>query len=262
MVVEVINGSFRYEKNTPLLENISFKVEQGKVLAVVGPNGSGKTTLLKCLLGILEWNRGATHIDGKKAYKTEHYMEIGYVPQAYNMSFPYRVGEMVLMGCNKQLSGLSVPSKADIKRADDAMKMVGIFDLDLKDRLCTKISGGQLQMVFIARALAGSPKMLVMDEPESHLDLKNQYSILRMIKRLVRENNMSFIINTHYPDHALRLADDCLIIYSGKWIHGPVRDILTAETLKTCFGVNAKPIKIKSNRGVDFDSIVVIEDLE
>ncbi|MDR0601000.1 MAG: ABC transporter ATP-binding protein, partial [Treponema sp.] len=194
------------------MENINFSIGESQIMTVVGANGTGKTTLLNCTLGILKWDTGETRINGKTARNIQDYREAAYVPQAHRLSFPYTVKEMVLMGRNKRIGGLGSPSRQDNEKCDQALEMAGIGNLG--NKICSKLSGGQLQLVFIARALAAEPELLILDEPESHLDLHNQFRILRLIKRMTAEKGISCIINTHYPDHALRISDTTLMLNS------------------------------------------------
>ena len=174
MRFEVKNGSFSYDERL-ILNNISFSLDKGEVLTVLGPNGVGKTTLLKCMMGMLHWKDGQTLIDGKamnKMKNSEVWRKIAYVPQAKGVAHSYTASEMVLMGRSARLGLFAQPNKGDYQIAYVAMEQVGISHLAQKQ--CSQMSGGELQMVLIARALCCEPEMLVLDEPESNLDFKNQ----------------------------------------------------------------------------------------
>ena len=212
MKFEVINGSFGYG-SAAILHDVSFSLEGNQVLAVLGPNGVGKTTLLKCMMGLLKWNRGETRIDGLAMDTMSHsriWKRIAYVPQSKGISLSYTALEMVLMGRSARLGLFAQPSREDMAIAEKAMEEVGITFL--KDKQCSRMSGGELQMVLIARALCTQPEMLILDEPESNLDFKNQLVILDIVKQLSRERGIAAIINTHYPAHALKIADRALIL--------------------------------------------------
>ena len=166
MIFEVKSGSFGYEK-AHILNDISFEVQNGEVMSVLGPNGVGKTTLLKCMMGFLKWNRGQTCIDGtplQQMKSKEIWRRIAYVPQAKGAAFSYSALDMVVLGRSAHVGTFGKPGKEDVSVALQAMEEIGI--LHLKDKLCTKMSGGELQMVLIARALTVFPEMLVLDEPE------------------------------------------------------------------------------------------------
>lgn len=239
MIFEVKDGSYGFGKEV-FFENLNFTIGHGETLAVLGPNGIGKTTLLKCMMGLKPWLHGESRMDGvplKKLSQKEVWKNIGYVAQAKNVNFTYTAKEMVLLGRSAHLGLFSQPSKEDIEIAEKAMEMVGITHLANKN--CHQMSGGQLQMVLIARSLASNPKMLIMDEPESNLDFKNQLIILDTIEKLASEHQISCIINTHYPAHALRVADKSLILSKGKeWFWGESKEVINEANMKKAFDVN------------------------
>lgn len=211
----------------------------------MGQNGIGKTTLLKCVTGILEWQRGQTMIDGKPVdalRASPGQFLIGYVPQAHSLSFPYTVREVVTMGRARHIGLFSVPSKNDRSIVDQAIEEVGIGHI--RDKLCTQLSGGQLQLVFIARALVGKPRVLILDEPESHLDFRNQFMILNLIKKLVKERGISCIINTHYPEHALRISDTTLLLGLDSYMFGKTEVIITEENVRNYFGIDVRILPV------------------
>lgn len=241
MIFSVENGSFAYH-DYQVLRDISFSVQDGEVLAVLGPNGIGKTTLLRCMMGMLPWSKGLSLLDGEniKSIKAkELWSKIAYVPQQKGSAISYTAIEMVVMGCSARLGLFAQPSAADIALAEDSMKRVGISHL--RDKKCSQMSGGEFQMVLMARALTAQPQMLVFDEPESNLDFKNQLIILETIKRLAKENHISAIINTHYPAHALKIADKALILSrNGAPIYGMANEVITEENMKQSFDVEVK----------------------
>lgn len=242
MQLEIRNGTFGYIQDHKILKDISFKLDQGKIMTVLGQNGTGKTTLLKCVMGLQKWHQGQTIIDGKQFYSMKEYEGIGYVPQARKTVFSFTVSEMTAMGRARHIPIFGMPSKTDREKVMYALETVGIENL--KDRLCSQLSGGQLQLVYIARALANEPKLLIMDEPESHLDFKNQFLILKLIQKLKEEKGISCIINTHYPDHALKISDYTLMLGRGNYIYGNSNDIITEENVKEFFEVNSKIFSI------------------
>ena len=238
MIFEVKDGSYGFG-NEIFFENLNFTMGNGETLAILGPNGIGKTTLLKCMMGLKPWISGESMIDGKSLKhlsQKQIWTNIGYVAQAKNVSFTYTAREMVLLGRSAHLGVFSQPSKEDINIAEEAMEMVGISHL--ADKNCHQMSGGQLQMVLIARALASKPKMLIMDEPESNLDFKNQLIILDTIEKLAKEHQISCIINTHYPAHALRVAHKSLILSKNKeWFWGESKQVINEANMKKAFDV-------------------------
>jgi len=239
MIFEVKNGNFGYDKRK-ILNHISFEVKSGEVMSVLGSNGVGKTTLLKCMMGFLKWQEGQSYVDGtpiSEIGSKELWKRIAYVPQAKGSAFSFTALDMVVLGRSAHIGTFKQPQKEDIDIALSAMEEIGI--LHLKDKLCTKMSGGELQMVLIARALTVFPEMLVLDEPESNLDFKNQLIILDTIKKLSKERNISAIVNTHYPAHALQLSDKALMLNrDGTSFYGNAAQVINEENMKTVFGVN------------------------
>jgi iron complex transport system ATP-binding protein len=242
MKFEVKKGCFGYASGRKILNDITFSIKEKEILSILGSNGVGKTTLLKCTLGLLEWNSGQTLIDNKNIVEMTHrelWQRIGYVPQAKLSTFAYTVDEMVLLGRNSHLKMLEQPGKKDKDIAKQCIEKIGIGYL--KGKLCSKISGGELQMVLIARALAAEPNLLILDEPESNLDFKNQLIVLETIKNLRDEEGISSIVNTHYPAHAITISNKALILNrNGTSSFGEADSIIVEHNLQRAFGVNVK----------------------
>src|SRR5690554_888986 len=182
------NISFAYDKKT-ILDQISVNIESGKFYGFLGRNGSGKTTLLKILNGLLVPREGRVWIQNNNEKINVHSSsrkivskEIGFVPQEHRGVFPYPVLEMVVMGRNPHLNYFSKPKDDDYEEAFQALKSIGIDHLASKH--FTELSGGEKQLVLIARVIAQGAKYLILDEPTSHLDFKNQYQILRLVKKV------------------------------------------------------------------------------
>ncbi len=242
-ILEVQDGSFAYTQNHPLLQNIIFSLDGGQVMAIMGRNGIGKTTLIKCIVGILSWDNGFSAIGGKRSQKNKPMKEIGYVPQAHRVSFDYSVRDMVVFGKAGHSSFFAMPSQKDYDLADQMLKKIGIYDL--RENPCNKLSGGQLQLVYIARALINAPQLLVLDEPESHLDFRNQIRLLKLIQSVVSEKNIACIINTHYPNHALRIADKCFLLGEQDYIVGNTEEVMTDVNIQKFFGVYSHSVEFQ-----------------
>lgn len=240
MNFEVRDGSFGYVQGNEILKNINFSVGSGDVLAILGPNGVGKTTLLKCMMGLLSWHRGGSFLDGENIAALPHrrlWQNIAYVPQAKGSAFAYSVEDMVLLGRSAHIGALGLPGKEDYEKAEEAMETIGITHLRRKD--CNRISGGELQMVLIARALTAQPSLLVLDEPESNLDFKNQLIILETIGELALNKGISSIFNTHYPAHALKISNKSLILNKqGRSFFGDTQTVVNCENMRDSFAVN------------------------
>jgi len=259
VIFEVRKGCFGYKAGEEILKEITFRLQDGEVLAILGPNGVGKTTLLRNMMGLLKWKSGGSYLDGTclaEMSVKDVWQTIAYVPQAKASLFSYTVEEMVLLGRSAHIGNFSRPKKADVEIADEAIRSVGIDYL--RGKLVSRISGGELQMVLIARALTAKPRILVLDEPESNLDFRNQLIILDTIRRLADENNISCIFNTHYPAHALKISDKALILNrSGKSISGEVDEVVSKEHMEEAFGVKVLINEIEEE-GHRFKSVTAL----
>ena len=207
MELTIENGCFSYRKGVPILEGLSLQASDGDVVAVLGPNGAGKTTFLKCLMGFLPWSQGKATLDGtdiREIPSRTLWQTVSYVPQSRTSLSPLTAREMILLGMTSRIGVFSSPRAEDTAYAERIAVELGIADL--LDKKCTEMSGGERQMVLIARALASKPSLLILDEPESNLDFRNQMIVLDAISRLAA-SGMCCIFNTHYPDHALSRAN-------------------------------------------------------
>lgn len=235
MTLEVKNGCFSYGSHS-VLNNINLTVEARDAVAVLGRNGIGKTTLLKCIMGMLDWKSGCATLDGVDIRTIPHkqlWRDVAYVPQAKN-AFDYPVREMIVMGRSSHIKTFGKPSKADYEAADAIIERLNIKEIAHKS--CTQISGGQLQLVLIGRALAGGPKILIMDEPESNLDYRNQLQVLNLVSEISK--TAACILNTHYPDHALRYANKAFVLLpDGRGIMGDAREVITEPNLRAAFHI-------------------------
>ena len=247
MKIEVKDGNFYFEKKREhasflYREPINFTLEQGQIMTILGPNGAGKTTLLKCITGLLDWKTGATYIDNVPASSLSpklFWQKVGYVPQAHKLVFGFSIIELVIMGRAPYISSIAKPRKQDYDKAREALQKVGIAHLEHQS--CNEVSGGELQLALIARALVSDPEILILDEPESHLDIQKQVVILQTLKKLAKENQISAIINTHYPNHAFYLADQVLLIAKHKKpLIGKVAEIMTEQQMMEYFNIELR----------------------
>jgi iron complex transport system ATP-binding protein len=209
----------------------------GEVLALLGPNGSGKTTLLKTLLGLLAPLAGEARIDGRSlaSYSIrERARRIAYVPQLHNPTFAFTVETVVLMGRTAHGNLFSRPSAKD---REVAARALGEFGIEaLATRPYTMISGGERQLVLLARALAQEPQFIVLDEPTASLDFGNQGKVMREIRALAASGH-GVLFTTHDPNHALRAADRAYLLRDGARVaEGAVRDVLTRPQLEALYG--------------------------
>lgn len=255
MILEVKDLSFSYKDNA-ILENISLKLESPCTCSILGPNGIGKTTFIKCLLGLLANVKGDIFIDEKDVKRIDRkkfYNMVAYVKQGGKENSIYRVIDTILLGLASSINPLLKPKDTDIMKAYAIMKELNIFHL--KDKYVSRLSGGEAQMVFIARALIKNPEILIMDEPESNLDYRNQILILDIIKTL-EEKGKLIIFNTHYPDHALRYSKKTLMLSAGKkYLFGDTKDIITKENIEETFKIRAIVGELKDGDKVYKDII-------
>lgn len=240
MTLTVEKGSFAYRGGAPILQDIDFSVSSGEILAILGPNGAGKTTLLRCMMNFLRWSGGRCLLDGadiRSIGSRRLWQTISYVPQSRAASTAFTVRETVLLGRTNRIGVFSTPRPADYDAADEIIERLGLTKLAAQT--CGEISGGELQMVLIARALAAEPKLLILDEPESNLDFKNQLIVLETLTALA-EKGLCCIFNTHYPNHALTRAGKSLLLSGdGTYRFGDTARIVTEQNIETAFGVRA-----------------------
>lgn len=239
-LLKIENGNFAYKNGPQILKNINIEVEPGEILAVLGPNGAGKTTLLRCMMDMLHWQSGRSLLGGEDIRSipaSKLWRRMAYVPQARSAAVSYTAFQTVLLGRSSRIGAFSAPSEEDMKIAEKVMERLGISHL--ADKPCYAISGGELQMVLIARAMAAEPEILVLDEPESNLDFKNQLIVLDAMTALAAEG-VACIFNTHYPAHALQRAAKALMLSKdGRSIFGDTTSVVTEENIRHAFGVDA-----------------------
>lgn len=258
-MIRLENASFSYDGKKYIFHDLDFAVEKGNILAILGANGIGKTTLFRCLLGFLRFHTGALYIGGthrRQMKEKEFWKRMGYVPQGKGFFFDYTVLNMVVMGRSNSIGFGQIPQKEDYRAALDILESLGLGDL--AERPCASLSGGQLQLVLIARALVKRPEILVMDEPESHLDMKNQLKILNLIEQLAHQQHFTVIINTHFPAHALRCADKTLMLGKDTWLFGDSSTIVTAENIERYFDVRARVLSFEEQER-EFKGIIPFE---
>jgi iron complex transport system ATP-binding protein len=250
-MLKVRNLNFGYN-GTKILKDISFQVGDGHLCGLFGPNGCGKTTLFKCCLNFLKFREGEVVMDGvdiKHTRVEEMAKLVAYVPQEHKPPFPYSVKEVVLMGRTPHLGGVFGICHEDKKKALDALKLLGI--LDIADKPYNHQSGGQRQLVLIARAVAQETKLLFLDEPTSALDFKNQIKIWRILEK-ISEKGTTILACTHDPNHVLWFCDKVIVLgEEGVIANGTPRDSITKETLERIYG------NVCDVRGVDNVNMVM-----
>ena len=239
MILEIKNLAFSYG-NYDVLKDLNFDIKSGKTLSILGPNGIGKTTLIKCLLGLRKKTGGEILFDGKDIdtfEKKTFYSFVAYLKQGGKESSIYTVLDTVLLGLASKINPLLKPKEEDVEKVDSLLKELGIYDL--REKYVSRLSGGEAQMVFMARALIREPEVLILDEPESNLDYRNQLLMLDMIDKL-RSKGKLIIFNTHYPEHALRYSNKVLMLNKNyQYKFGNTVDIITKENIEETYRIKA-----------------------
>ena len=231
-------------------EGLSLRLAAGEVLALLGPNGSGKTTLFKTLLGLLPKQGGRLLLDGadlETMPRETVAQRISYVPQAHGGFFPYTVREVVLMGRTAHLGLFALPSRRDRELADEAIARMGLTAL--AGSAYTRISGGERQLVLIARALAQAATLMVMDEPTANLDFGNQLRVLEHIRALAAEG-IGVLLSTHDPDQVFLCADRVALLRDGKLLAcGTPGTVMSDASLRGLYGVDVAVTTVMAGAG-------------
>jgi iron complex transport system ATP-binding protein len=238
--VRLENTAFSYGEKE-VFHGISLEVHKGEMLSILGSNGCGKTTLLKCIQGELRLKDGRIWLEGKDLSSltpVERARKIGMVFQEHSALFPYPVLEVVRMGRTPHLGFFARPGVRDTDISERALERVGI--VHLKEKAYTQISGGERQLVLIARTLAQEPEVMLLDEPTSHLDFKNQILVLKIMERLSKEG-LSIIMTSHYPNHAFLFSSRIALMAHGKFhaVGGP-EEVISPENLGAIYGMQVR----------------------
>ena len=240
MSIDVENLSFSYGRRE-VLHDISVSIPDGTLVNVLGPNGVGKSTLFRCVLGLNSRYSGTIRVNGKDMRTLsvkERAREISYIPQSHAPVYDYEVLDVVLMSTGTDLGMLRSPGPRHIERACEALERIGIGHL--AHRTYTQISGGEQQLVLIARALAQNAQTIIMDEPTSALDYGNTVRVLSCVKQLAREG-LSIVQSTHQPDQAFLYSDKTLVIHDGRvFAYGSPKDVITNELVSAIYGVDVE----------------------
>lgn len=246
-LIKVKDAAFSYDSKTDVFHHISIAVDEGEAFLIVGPNGCGKSTLIDNLLGLKKLKAGKIEIGGKdiRRMKPKEIAEhLAYVPQGHEKSFGYKVIDVVLMGRTYAAKMFSPPSKDERVLALEALEQVGLKGLEEKEY--TKLSGGELQLVMIARALTQKSALLIMDEPTAHLDFCRELNVMEIIADLVKNKKLSVIMATHFLNQAYYLENagvntKVALMNNGCFqITGAPSEVLTPQNLKDVFHITAE----------------------
>jgi len=244
-VIQAAEVEFEYRPGQPVLRGASLTASAGKLVCVLGPNGSGKTTLLRCLLGQLRPCGGRILLDGKPLgrYSPRGLARLmAYVPQTPRSAFAFTVQELVLMGRLAHTGLLGLAGAQDLAVARQAMIMTGT--LPFVSRTLEELSGGEAQCAMIARALAQQPSVMLLDEPTSQLDIRNQLQIHRMMQRLAHDWGMAVVCISHDVNLAARFADELALMREGQVLAaGQPVDVMREDILEKTYEVHVELIR-------------------
>lgn len=238
--IDVKNLSFNYGGNQ-VLQDLTFQIKSGEYLGIIGPNGGGKTTLLKIILGLLKPATGAVKILGKSLKNFKDRSDIGYVPQRASQvefQFPATVEEIVASGRTAKIGLFKQLKKADQEAINRAMHTAGVFNF--RKRLIGELSGGERQKVFIARALATEPKILILDEPTAAIDIASQNNFYKFLADLNKRLKLTVIIVSHDIDVVAKEVATVLCLNRGLVCHGTPADLTHDKNLEKLYGKQVK----------------------
>lgn len=246
-MLEVKNLFFRHKgMNRDILKGVSFLARKGSITTILGPNGSGKTTLFKCIAGLWNYHKGGIYfndisLDSLSYRKRAKIFSV--VPQEHEPPFPYSVFDIVLMGRASYLGFFSSPGKKDFEITENSLKIVGIEHL--RDKPYTKISGGERQLTLIARALAQQTPVILLDEPTSHLDFKNQINVLRKIREIATTKDITVLMTLHDPNLSAFFSDKIIVLNFGEKIaEGPPEIVIDEDLIQKIYQIDVKKGKI------------------
>ncbi len=236
--LELRGATVRYPGSaTPQLDDVSFSVASGECVAIVGPNGAGKTTAIRALLGVTPLSSGQARILGEDVgtwARGSVARSVGVVSQREEPAFPVSVNEVVAMGRYPHLGAWRAPGPGDAAAIERAMLRADVAELG--ERLAQTLSGGEWQRVRIARALAQEPRVLVLDEPTSSLDLRHEMELFELVSGLAKDGLAALLVS-HHLNAAARFADRLVLMSAGRVAaDGPPAEVLTAERLSAVFG--------------------------
>ena len=255
-LLEISGVSFAYGKE-PVLNDVSLELIQGSVLCLLGPNGCGKSTLQGCVLGFNKPSSGSITLEGRSVSEYSSRQLAGmvsYVPQSHMKTFPYKVSDIVLMGRTYSHGLFSSPGAADELMALQTLEKVGLEDF--ADRPYTSLSGGELQLVLIARALCQNTSLMLLDEPTAHLDFKHEINVMSILARLVKEANLTILMASHSLNHPFYFESEgidtnVVLMDNGRVLQiGKPKDVCSRENLFAVYGIETR-IKTHSEDGKD-----------
>lgn len=238
-LLELTGVSAGYRRGDPVIRGISLSLQEGAFLGLIGPNGCGKSTLIRAVSGVLDLTEGLIRLDGEQLSglsRQEIARSIAVLPQDASCAFPFSVREIVTMGRYPHMGRFQSLGPADEEIVEEALVLTDT--LRLEGRSITALSGGERQRAMVARALAQRPKLLLLDEPTSHLDINHQVEVFDLLQHLNREQGLTLICVTHDLNYAAEYCDRLLLMSEGAICAcGRPEEVVTAETIARVYGV-------------------------
>jgi len=229
-----------------IVHDVTLDVWPGELVSLIGPNGAGKTTLLRVASRVMPATSGRVVVSGRPLDdfpRRELARELAVVPQDVHIAFPFRAGEIVLMGRSPHIGALAFESRADVARARDAMERVGIAAL--ADRPVGELSGGERQLVLMARALAQDPQVLLLDEPTAHLDLRHRIAVIELVREFTASGRSALVVS-HDLMLAARTSDRIALLGRGELLAaGPPEEVITPDYLRRAFGIESEVLRTR-----------------
>ncbi|HHV15477.1 MAG TPA: ABC transporter ATP-binding protein [Gelria sp.] len=263
-LIEARRVSFGYN-DIPLFQDINFSIEPGELFCLLGPNGCGKTTLLNCILGHLKLLEGEILLNGSNISRIRPEQiarQIAYVPQTHEKTFPYTVLDVVLMGRAAYIGMFGRPEKEDLAIAEGALATVGITHL--RDRRYTQLSGGEVQLVMVARALTQRTPVIVMDEPTAHLDFRHELVIMEKVVELVQKQGLAILMATHFPNHCFYFENSgiktrvAMMSNMNFLAAGSPSTVLSEKNLEQLYNVNTRVVSFPMDAEQELKQIIAI----
>ncbi|NMB54092.1 MAG: ABC transporter ATP-binding protein [Leptolinea sp.] len=242
--------SYSYDgDHRDVLKDLNLEIIEGSVTALLGPNGAGKSTLLHVILGWLPPREGLVKLNGRPLHqysRREAGQMMALVPQIEHMPFDYSILEYVLLGRTPYLNPLESPRQNDLKAARHALAISGLSEME--KRTVTSLSGGERQLVLLARALTQQPRIILLDEPTSHLDLANKARLIQILRELHKAGS-TIVLTTHEPEAAAAISTQIVLLRAGKiLISGQSERVFTAENLTRAYGVPVRIVQVDGQR--------------
>ncbi|WP_099211451.1 ABC transporter ATP-binding protein [Thermococcus henrietii] len=246
-MLNVSDVSFSYGSGE-VLRDVTFELDGG-VGCLLGPNGAGKSTLLKCIAGVLAPQKGSIELDGVELTSLDYRERarlVSYAPQEFNVAFPYRVIDVVLMGRNPHVNPLCGPGDEDVRIALDALRNLGLEKL--AERPFSELSGGQKRLVIVARAIAQGGRLLLFDEPTSFLDFRNQYLVLSLIQKISKKLDKLTLLSLHDPNQALEFCDVIFMMRQGRIVGWGPTEVVTPGDISRLYDMDVVELRTDGRR--------------